>query len=106
MQAATRLSRAGTQAEVLFNKDKQGPPFEALLGALDGKLAGRTFLVGETVTPADVALASHLLFLTFYMPQVLLLRLAGSSLSVARLLHAHACCRTCLLKPVCFMHAM
>ena len=72
-RAARRSSdarRAPAQAETVFNKDKQGAPLEALLKALDGQLAGRTFLVGQAVSAADVALASHLLFFRVFLPQV------------------------------------
>ena len=54
----------------MFNKDKQGAPLEAMLKVLDGKLAGRTFLIGEAVSAADAALASHLLFFRVFVPQV------------------------------------
>jgi hypothetical protein len=68
--APSHLTLNPTQAEVVFNKDKQGAPMEAMLKVLDGKLTGRTFLVGEAVSAADVALASHLLFFRVFMPQV------------------------------------
>ncbi len=70
---------------MVFNKDKQGAPMEAMLKVLDGKLTGRTFLVGEAVSAADVALASHLLFFRVFMPQV---RLPGARLPRAPLQRA------------------
>ncbi len=84
-----RAWRVPGQAEVLFIKDKQGAPMEAMLRVLDGKLAGRTFLVGEAVSAADVALASHLLFFRVFVPQV---RQPGPRLPHAPLQRAAPAC--------------
>jgi hypothetical protein len=90
--APSYLTLTPAQAEVVFNKDKQGAPMEAMLKVLDGKLAGRTFLVGEAVSAADVALASHLLFFRVFMPQV---RLPGPRLPRAPLQRAAPGCQGC-----------
>jgi len=89
-RGSQRAWRAPAQAEALFNKDKQGAPLEAMLRVLDGKLAGRTFLFGEDVSAADVALASHLLFFRVFVPQV---RLPGPRLPRAPLQRAAPGCQ-------------